>query len=63
MTSTPARPPPAAAQTGGGGGGQTGGGGSSSGGNSSVDKTAPKVTFVAKSLRASKKGTVSFTVG
>ncbi len=56
-TSTPA--------TGGGSqsGGSGGGGGSSSGGNSSVDKTAPKVTFVAKSLRASKKGTVSFTVG
>jgi uncharacterized cupredoxin-like copper-binding protein len=40
------------------GGGQTGGGGSSA-----VDKTAPKVTLVAKSLKASKKGTVSFTVG
>jgi hypothetical protein len=41
----------------GGGGGQTGGG------SSGVDKTAPKVTLVAKSLKASKKGTVSFTVG
>ena len=40
-----------------GGGGQTGGGGGA------VDKTAPKVTLVAKSLKASKKGTVSFTVG
>ena len=28
-----------------------------------VDKTAPKVTLVAKSLKASKKGAVSFTVG
>lgn len=58
-TSTPA--------TGGGGqqgGGQTGGGGgSSSGGNSGVDKTKPKVTLASKSLRVSKKGTVSFTVG
>jgi hypothetical protein len=42
------------------------GGGSAGGGNSqspSVDKTAPKVTLVAKSLKASKKGAVSFTVG
>ena len=46
-----------------GGSGGGGGGGSSSGGNSYVDKTAPKVTFVAKSLRRPKKGTVSFTVG
>ncbi len=40
----------------GGGGGQTGGG------SSSADRTAPKVTLIAKSLKASKKGTVSFTV-
>lgn len=33
-----------------------------SGGTSSVDKTAPKVSVVARSLRASKKGTVSFRV-
>jgi hypothetical protein len=47
----------AASQSGGsGGGGQTGGG------SSNVDKTAPKVTLVAKSLKASKKGAVSFTV-
>src|SRR3954469_20275221 len=42
------------------------GGGSAGGGNSQsagTDKTAPKVTLVAKSLKASKKGTVSFTVG
>ncbi len=41
------------------------GGGSAGGGNSqspSVDKTAPKVTLVAKSLKASKKGAVSFIV-
>jgi hypothetical protein len=43
-------------------GGQTGGG-QTGGGSSAVDKTAPKVTLVAKSLKASKKGTVSFTVG
>jgi hypothetical protein len=43
------------------GGGTSGGGGSSQ--SSSVDKTAPKVTLVAKSLKASKKGTVKFTVG
>jgi hypothetical protein len=42
------------------GGGGAGGGNSQS---SNVDKTAPKVTLVAKSLKASKKGTVSFTVG
>ena len=46
---------------------QSGGGGGSAGGGSSqssnVDKTAPKVTLVAKSLKASKKGAVSFTVG
>jgi hypothetical protein len=42
------------------GGGSAGGG---SGQSSNVDKTAPKVTLVAKSLKASKKGTVSFTVG
>jgi uncharacterized cupredoxin-like copper-binding protein len=38
------------------------GGGQTGGGSSGVDKTAPKVTLVAKSLKASKKGTVSFTV-
>jgi hypothetical protein len=58
---------------GGAGGGQTGGqtGGTTttqqqSGGSSSVgtvDKTKPKVSVVAKSLKASKKGAVSFTVG
>jgi hypothetical protein len=42
------------------GGGSAGGG---SGQSSNVDKTAPKVTLVAKSLKASKKGTVTFTVG
>ena len=45
---------------------QSGGGGSAGGGNtqsSNVDKTAPKVTLVAKSLKVSKKGAVSFTVG
>jgi hypothetical protein len=45
---------------------QSGGGGGAGGGNSqspNVDKTAPKVTLVAKSLKASKKGAVSFTVG
>lgn len=41
------------------GGGSAGGGSSES---SNVDKTAPKMTLVAKSLKASKKGTVSFTV-
>jgi hypothetical protein len=40
-----------------------GGGGQTGGGSSAVDKTAPKVTLVAKSLKASKKGAVSFTVG
>jgi hypothetical protein len=49
------------------GGGQSGGSGGSGtqgGGNSgAVDTTKPKVTLVAKSLKASKKGTVSFTVG
>ena len=51
-------------------GGGGGGGGSSTqqqpgGGNSvaTVDKTAPKVSVVARSLRASKQGTVSFRVG
>jgi hypothetical protein len=43
-----------------GGGGSTGGGSTQS---SNVDKTAPKVTLVAKSLKASKKGAVSFIVG
>jgi hypothetical protein len=45
---------------------QSGGGGSAGGGStqsSNVDKTAPKVTLVAKSLKASKKGAVSFIVG
>jgi hypothetical protein len=58
--------------TGGGGstGGTTTGGGTTSGGTqqpgsggSAADTTKPKVTLVAKSLKASKKGTVSFTVG
>jgi hypothetical protein len=49
-------------------GGQSGGtttGGTPKPGSSgsAVDKTKPKVTLVAKSLKASKKGTVSFTVG
>lgn len=34
-----------------------------SGGSSVLDTTAPKVSVVAKSLRASKKGTLSFRVG
>jgi hypothetical protein len=47
--------------TGGGGGGSTG---QPSGGNSATaDKTSPKVSVVARSLRASKRGTVSFRVG
>jgi hypothetical protein len=47
------------------GGSQSGGsqGGSPSGGNSTVDKTAPKVTLLSKSLRASKGGTVAVQVG
>jgi len=50
------------------GGGQSGGSGGTNrqgGGNSgaTTDKTKPKVTLVAKSRRASKKGTISFTVG
>jgi hypothetical protein len=51
----------ASPQSGGGGGGGSAGGGNTQ--SSNVDKTAPKVTLVAKSLKASKKGTVSFTVG
>jgi hypothetical protein len=47
----------------GGGSGSGSGGGSSSGGNSTADKTAPKVTLVVTSLKASKKGTVSFIFG
>ena len=50
----------ASSQSGGGGGSSAGGGNSQS---PNVDKTAPKVTLVAKSLKASKKGAVSFTVG
>jgi uncharacterized membrane protein YgcG len=43
-------------------GGQSGGsGGSQGGGNSSTDKTKPKVTLIAATLRATKKGAVSFT--
>jgi hypothetical protein len=42
---------------------QGGGGGSQGSGNSTVDKTAPKVTFAATSLRASKRGTVGVKVG
>jgi hypothetical protein len=55
---------PATGQSGGTGGG-TQGGGTQGGGNSgsSTDNTKPKVTLAAKSLRASKKGAVSFTVG
>ena len=50
-------------------GGQSGGTGAGTapqgGGSSGVtaDTSKPKVTFVAKSLRASKKGAVSFNVG
>jgi hypothetical protein len=51
----------ASPQSGGGGGGGSAGGGNTQ--SSNVDKTAPKVTLVAKSLKASKKGAVSFTVG
>jgi uncharacterized membrane protein YgcG len=48
--------------SGSGSGGQSGGsGGSQGGGNSSTDKTKPKVTLVAATLHASKKGAVSFT--
>jgi hypothetical protein len=39
------------------------GGTTQSGGSSAADKTAPKVSLVARSLRASKRGTVSFRVG
>jgi len=63
----------AAPSTGGNGGGtgsnggQQGntGGGSQGGGNSSTssDKSKPKVTLIAATLRASKKGAVSFTYG
>jgi hypothetical protein len=50
--------------TGSGSGGQTGGSvGSQGGGNSSADKTKPKVTLVAATLRATRKGAVSFTYG
>jgi hypothetical protein len=42
---------------------QSGGTGTPSGGSSSTDKTAPKVSVVAKSLRASKRGTIAFRVG
>jgi hypothetical protein len=43
---------------------QSGGGGGTQGaGNSTVDKTAPRVTFAATSLRASKRGTVGVKVG
>jgi hypothetical protein len=51
------------------GGGQSGGSGAATTaqgiGNSTavLDNTKPKVTFVAKSLRASKQGAVSFSVG
>jgi hypothetical protein len=51
-------------QGGGGGGGGGSGGNQQSGGSSVVaDTTAPKVSLVARSLRASKRGTVSFRVG
>jgi hypothetical protein len=48
--------------TGGSGSGGSGGGGQTGASNSSADKTAPKATLVAKSLRV-KKGAVSFIVG
>jgi uncharacterized membrane protein YgcG len=48
--------------TGSGSGGQSGGSGGSQGGsNSSTDQTKPKVTLIAATLRATKKGAVSFT--
>jgi hypothetical protein len=51
-------------QSGGSGGAGTQGAATQGGGSSgAVDTTKPKVTLVAKSLKASKKGTVSFTVG
>jgi hypothetical protein len=59
-------PPSTGGSSGGSTGGTTttGGGSKTSGGsNSQADTTKPKVTLVAKSLKASKKGTVSFTVG
>jgi len=67
-TSTPSTGGSGGGSTGGGstGGGTTTTGGSaktSGGSNSQADTTKPKVTLVAKSLKASKKGTVSFTVG
>lgn len=53
--------------TGSSGGSTSGSGGTGTGtqggGNSALDKTAPKVSLAAKSLRASKSGTVSFRVG
>jgi hypothetical protein len=52
--------------TGTGSGGQSGGsGGTQGGGNSgaTTDTTKPKVTLVAATLRATKKGAVSFTYG
>jgi hypothetical protein len=55
--------PPTGGGNTGSSGGSGGGSGTSGGGNSAADTTAPKVTFAAKSLRVSKKGTVSFTVG
>jgi hypothetical protein len=57
------KPPATGGGSSGGSGGSGGGSGTSGGGNSATDKTAPTVAFAAKSLRASKKGTVSFTVG
>ena len=66
--SGPSTPP--AGGGGGGGGGQAGGTGGTSTTqqsgttvNSAADKSKPKVSVVAKSLKASKKGAVSFTVG
>ena len=67
---TVASPPSSGGGTGGGVAGGTGGG--ATGGTSTTqqsgtatvaDKTEPKVTVVAKSLKASKKGAVSFAVG
>jgi hypothetical protein len=49
--------------TGAGGGGQSGGAQGGANNGATTDKTKPEVTLAAKSLRASKKGAVSFNVG
>jgi hypothetical protein len=49
--------------TGSGSGGQSGGTGGSGNSSPSADKTKPKVTLIAATLRATKKGAVSFTYG